>query len=130
MAPQKLSEKAKFDLIAYLRSLVRYADTRPAPDEVHEGDARSGKEVYDKRCWSCHGTRGGGDGPAGLAMIPPPTRFSDYEEMKDRTAQDWYAAIQSGVPGTAMYPQRLTEHEVWDLIAHLRSLGRRKPETP
>jgi mono/diheme cytochrome c family protein len=129
MAPQKLSEKEKFDLIAYLRTLVKYSESRSASEDG-QGDARTGKELYDKRCWSCHGTRGGGDGPAGIAMIPPATRFSDYEAMKDRTAQDWYAAIQSGVPGTAMYPQRLTEHEVWDLIAYLRSLGRRKPETP
>src|SRR5262245_22356317 len=51
MGPQSLSEKEKFDLIAYLRSLVKYADARPAPEEGREGDARTGKEIYDKRCW-------------------------------------------------------------------------------
>ncbi len=130
MAPQKLSEKEKFDLIAYLRSLTRYSEDPAVPEGGREGDPRSGKELYDKRCWSCHGALGAGDGPAAPAMIPPPTGFADYEAMKDRTSQDWYTAIQSGVPGTAMYPQRLTEHEVWDLIAYLRSLGRRKSESP
>ena len=40
------------------------------------------------------------------------------------------SAVQSGVPGTAMYPQRLTEGEVWDLIAYLRTLGRRTSTSP
>jgi mono/diheme cytochrome c family protein len=133
MAPQPLTEKEKFDLIAYLRSLVPYSEDRPeaaAKSEAESGNPRSGKELYDKRCWSCHGSRGEGDGPAATAMVPPPTRFTDYEAMKGRPSQDWFSAIQSGVPGTAMYAQRLTEREAWDLVAYLRSLGRRGPDTP
>ncbi|PYQ14156.1 MAG: hypothetical protein DMH00_02545 [Acidobacteria bacterium] len=131
MAPQSLAEKEKFDVIAYLRSLVKYAEGQTAPPrEPESGDPRAGKELYDKRCWSCHGAQGEGDGPAAAAMIPPPTRFSDYEAMKDRPSQDWFSAIQSGVPGTAMYPQRLTDHEAWCLVAYIRSLGRRKSDTP
>ena len=63
-------------------------------------------------------------------MIPAPTRFSDYEAMKTRQDPDWYNAILSGAPGTAMYAQRLTAAEIQDLIAHLRTLGRRKAEPP
>ena len=127
MAPQALSEKEKFDLIAYLRSLVTYSESKSVTgEEAAEGNAGSGKELYDKRCWSCHGARGEADGPAAAAMIPPPTRFADYEKMKDRQSADWFNAIQSGVPGTAMYPQRLTDREAWDLVAYLRTLGRRK----
>jgi hypothetical protein len=29
-----------------------------------------------------------------------------------------------------MYAQRLTDREAWDLVAYLRSLARRGPETP
>ena len=131
MAPQDLTEKEKFDLIAYLRSLVQYSGTKTAAGEDRaEGKPGSGKEIYDQRCWSCHGTRGEADGPAATAMIPPPTRFADYEKMKERPAADWYNAIQLGVPGTAMYPQRLTDQEAWDLVAYLRTLGRRKAEAP
>ncbi len=131
MAPQDLREKEKFDLIAYLRSLVQYSEIKNVPgDETPEGDARSGKEIYEKRCWSCHGSRGEADGPAAVAMIPPPTRFADYEKMKDRPSAEWLSAIQSGLAGTAMYPQRLTDREAWDLVAYLRTLGRRKSEVP
>jgi hypothetical protein len=48
--------------------------------------------------------------------------------MKSRTDQGWFNAIRSGVPGTAMYPQRLSAAEITDLVAYLRGLGRRKPE--
>ena len=130
MAPQTLSEKEKFDLIAYLRSLAYAADRPEAPADTEGGNPRAGKEIYDKRCTACHGTRGDGDGPAAIAMVPPATRFSDYEAMKDRPPQDWFVAIQTGVPGTAMYAQRLTDREAWDLVAYLRSLARRGPETP
>jgi len=130
MAPQRLEEKEKFDIIAYLRSLVKYPDSGDAAGKSEEGNPRAGKELYDKRCWSCHGERGEGDGPAAVSMIPPPTRFADYEAMKQRSTQDWFSAIQAGVPGTAMYPQRVTEAEAWNLIAYLRTLGRRKTESP
>ena len=131
MAAQPFSEKERFDVIAYLRGLVRYGDEgKIRQEDLSPGDPRKGKELYDKRCWACHGSSGGGDGPAAADMIPAPTSFSDYEAMRSRQDPDWYNAIQSGVPGTAMYAQRLTAAEIQDLIAHLRTLGRRKAEPP
>src|SRR5262245_15520044 len=35
--------------------------------------ADEGAKLYATLCASCHGTSGGGDGPAAGAMIPPPT---------------------------------------------------------
>ena len=132
MAAQALSEKEKFDVIAYLRTLVRYGGEDGAAEGPAAGDPRKGKETYDKRCWACHGTTGAGDGPAAADMIPAPTRFSDYESSRNRSDLDWISSIQSGIPGTAMYPQRLTAGEIQDLVAHLRTLGRRKsaPASP
>jgi len=131
MGAQALSEKEKWDVIAYVRSLVRVGGGEADEDDHSppSGDPRSGKEIYDKRCWACHGAAGAGDGPAASAMIPPATRFTDFEAMEKKTPQEWFNAIQSGVPGTAMYPQRLTEPQAWDLVAYLRTLGRKKPGT-
>jgi cytochrome c oxidase cbb3-type subunit 3 len=131
MSAQPLTEKERFDVIAYLRDLVKYGEGAGAPrEEPAPGDVQKGKELYGRRCWACHGPSGGGDGPAAADMIPAPTRFSDYEAMRSRRDTDWILAIQSGVPGTAMYAQRLTLAEIQDLIAYLRTLGRRKAETP
>ena len=128
MAAQPLEEKEKIDVIAYLRSLVRFPEESKAPGEaLPSGDPRKGKETYDRRCWACHGASGDGNGPAAADMAPPPTSFFDYDAMKSRTDQDWFNAIRSGVPGTAMYPQRLSVAEITDLVAYLRGLGRRKP---
>ncbi len=131
MAAQPLSEKEKFDVIAHLRSLARYGeDGRSRQEEMSPGDARRGKDLFGRRCWACHGPSGEGDGPAAADMVPAPARFSDYEAMRARQDTDWYDAIQMGVPGTAMYPQRLTAAEIQDLIVHLRTLGRRKADIP
>src|SRR5262245_53464288 len=36
-----------------------------------------GAEVYRERCQSCHGETGGGDGPAGKGLTPPPAKLDD-----------------------------------------------------
>lgn len=34
-------------------------------------DQERGKELYDRHCLACHGTRGAGDGPATEALVVP-----------------------------------------------------------
>lgn len=40
------------------------------------GNAEKGKEIYEKRCWWCHGEKGAGDGPAAKFLNPPPRDFT------------------------------------------------------
>ncbi|MBW2242821.1 MAG: cytochrome c [Deltaproteobacteria bacterium] len=58
---------------------------------VGAADAAAGKANYDMLCSVCHGPTGKGDGPAGVALTPPPRDFS-VGEFK-------YDADKNGTPG-------------------------------
>ena len=67
------------------------------------GDAAEGKKTYDVLCMVCHGVTGGGDGPAGAAIDPPPRNFASGEFKFDAdkdgvigTDEDLFAVIKKG----------------------------------
>jgi cytochrome c553 len=50
------------------------------------GDAKKGETTYKTLCVACHGEKGDGEGPAGAALNPRPTNFTDpanAERLKD-----------------------------------------------
>ncbi len=56
--------------------------------------------LFKKNCASCHGTAGGGDGPAAGAMAPVPTNFHLVKPSIARALM----VINDGIPGTSMPP--------------------------
>ena len=104
----------------------------PAP--ALAGDAAAGKTTFETNCASCHGTGGKGDGPVGLALDPKPRDFTVGEFKFDTdgdggpgTDADLEAVITQGAmkfggsPLMAPWPT-LSEEQVTDVIAHIRSL--------
>jgi high-affinity iron transporter len=74
-----------------------------------------GAEVYQANCASCHGTLGGGDGPAARGLDPKPTTLADGGGLMDRSPLDYYRRITIGVVGTAMpsFELRLPAQDRW-----------------
>jgi high-affinity iron transporter len=91
---------------------------------VSAADESQGAALYATRCAFCHGVSGKGDGPAGAALDPPPTRFDDAAFWSKATPETMRNAIVNGKPATAMMPFKnaLTAQEVDDIIAYLQSL--------
>ncbi|MEE3327292.1 MAG: cytochrome c [Myxococcota bacterium] len=98
------------------------------------GDAAAGKALFDANCSSCHGVSGKGDGPVGAALTPPPRDFTiaafAFDADQNGTPgedQDLILVIQNGAmkyggsPLMAPWPT-LTEDQVTDVIAHIRSM--------
>jgi mono/diheme cytochrome c family protein len=95
-------------------------DVASTPKSISDGAA-----AYNRSCASCHGKTGMGDGPAGKQLNPPPSNLVDAEWKHGTTDAEIFTVIRSGVPKTAMkgFASKMTEHEIWDVINYLRSLG-------
>ncbi|HEU4682318.1 MAG TPA: FTR1 family protein [Gemmatimonadales bacterium] len=140
------------ELVLGLDSLILLVERTAAPDTVDAGVLRlttaassrlgitldeipsrppslaRGAEVYQTNCASCHGTLGGGDGPAGLGLDPRPADLTNATALADQSPLDYYRRITMGVIGTAMpaFELRLPPHDRW-AVALYASLLRLPP---
>ncbi len=85
----------------------------------------AGKTIYDKNCASCHGDTGRGDGRMGEELNPKPANLTDAEWKHGSTDGEIFKVIHDGVSQTGMKPfgRKLTQHEIWDVINYIRSIG-------
>ena len=84
---------------------------------------KKGKQLYMAHCQSCHGKTGAGDGPAGVALNPPPADLLDTGHMKKISAMQVFNTVRLGVEGTAMQAyDKLSDKEVWDVTFFVKSL--------
>jgi len=79
-----------------------------------------GKKLYETNCAPCHGTKGDGKGPAGVALKPPPRTFnlplSQWTYSKG-DPKKVFEVITKGIPNTAMVKwDHLSEQERWTLV--------------
>ncbi|HET8761494.1 MAG TPA: c-type cytochrome, partial [Nitrospiria bacterium] len=89
-----------------------------------------GERIYQTKgtCFTCHGTTGRGDGPAGLELNPRPRNFTNPRFHELRTDGEMFWVIRNGSPGTRMFsysPSIITEDEAWKVIHYLRTLPTR-----
>lgn len=105
----------------------RHADAAKVKNPVAP-DATSiaaGKEIYDKNCASCHGDTGKGDGRMGEELNPKPSNLTDADWKHGSTDGEIFKVIHDGSAKTGMKPygRKLTEHQIWDVVNFLRSIG-------
>lgn len=83
-------------------------------------DEARGKRLFEGQCARCHGMEGGGGIGANLRR-PKLRRANDNDSLVD--------LVRSGIPGTGMpFTFAMTDEEVRDVVAYVRSLGRIPPE--
>lgn len=88
----------------------------------------AGKTVFDKNCASCHGDTGKGDGRMGEELNPKPSNLTDADWKHGSTDGEIFKVIHDGAPKTGMKPygRKLTEHQIWDVVNYIRSIGPKK----
>lgn len=81
---------------------------------AHAADVNKGAELYRRHCANCHG----GDGKP---VMPMATDFSKPNAMlkPDLTL---LAAIRNGKGAMPAYQGLLRDHDILDIVAHLRTL--------
>ena len=82
-----------------------------------------GKKLYEQNCALCHGAKGDGKGPAGLALKPPPRTFNFPLSQWTYSRGDLkkvFEVITKGIPNTAMVKWgHLSEQERWALVYYV-----------
>jgi len=78
-------------------------------------DVELGRKLYAGRCAGCHGPAGDGGKGANLAT-PVLSRAQDDLGL--------YRVIRFGLPETEMPSHNMTEREIWQMAAFVRTLGR------
>lgn len=127
-------------MLAFVLSRLRYrwllvvlmllvVEATPASGAEGQGMA-SGRSNYDAKCAGCHGASGKGDGWRAKLFWLKLTDLSDSAYMQTRS-DDYLLRIikQGGKPGKHSFGLELTEREIKDLVAHIRSFTK-APESP
>ncbi len=101
-------------------------------DALPSDDLTAGKMIYEKRCISCHGVEGDGDGPAADRFEPKPRSFKKAE-YKYRTTprnslptdDDLFRAIALGLPGTGMpdWADVLSKKKIKQVIKYIKTFS-------
>lgn len=86
------------------------------------GDPVSGREIYVNICIRCHGINGKGE--QGIKLVPPPADIS-APAVQGRLDGTLFRRIHEGKPNTAMgaWKHALSDDEIWDVLAYVRTLG-------
>lgn len=88
----------------------------PKPPKKTPELLEAGKKVYEVNCLMCHGEKGDGTGPVGLALVPKPRDFAKEPFKQGTKPEQVFLSITGGVKDTPMvgYPQ-LSEADRWAL---------------
>lgn len=90
----------------------------PQPSATPE-DVAAGERIYRTQCAYCHGPRGDGGRGANLAR-PKLLHAPDDQAL--------FNVIANGIPDSEMPEHWFTAHEIWQVVAFVRTLGRVAPE--
>jgi mono/diheme cytochrome c family protein len=99
-----------------------------------------GREIYVEKCASCHGERGDGNAPAGLALPLRPADLTDAKMVAEMPGNYWFWLVSEGgqvepfkSQGSAMpaWKQDLSVSDRWAVIAYAHTLSEHHgPHTP
>ena len=86
------------------------------------GDSVSGQEIYVNTCIRCHGIDG--TGVQSVRLVPAPADLTS-PAVQNRLDGTLFKRIHEGKPNTAMgaWKHALSDAEIWDVLAYVRTLG-------
>jgi cytochrome c oxidase cbb3-type subunit III len=108
-------------LVTWTLLLLLQQGVRPDLPKVEKNpfstaaDLELGKKMYNGRCAGCHGPAG--DGGKGTSLTTPTLARAQNDLAL-------YRVIRYGLPETEMPSHNMTEREIWQIAAYVRTLGR------
>ncbi|NOR43325.1 MAG: c-type cytochrome [Gammaproteobacteria bacterium] len=120
--------------VSAIVSHVRSWSDKPAPEEnsmVIKGDAEHGAQIYEKFCSQCHGDKGSGGKGTGVTfsrkrelpiIAPALSNVGFLMSASDVMIRDTITFGREGTPMTSMLVAGLSEKDIDDVVAYIRSL--------
>ncbi|HNS37430.1 MAG TPA: c-type cytochrome [Anaerolineaceae bacterium] len=106
-----LTERQRWDLVAYLF--------------MQNTDAASlalGETIYERRCETCHGTTGAGDGDKALKSGLTPPNWTIPANLSSYSAMELKESIAQGLaPSMPAFANRLSEYELRSVAGYVQS---------
>jgi len=85
------------------------------------GSAEKGKVVYKRHCAGCHGPQGGADGYRILGNQPADLTTRSTRQKSDA---ELLTTIHEGKPNMPVWKNLLSEQQIVDVLAYVRTLVR------
>lgn len=114
--------------VALTRSVkVRSADI-DVPDLDDVARIQRGDSLFRAHCVQCHGAPGQAPEPYALGMNPAPASL--VGSARERPAAEMFWITRHGIKMTGMpaWQYRLTDEQIWDVVAFMRVLPTLSPE--
>ncbi len=102
-----------------------WADTLRNPFAGDPAAIEAGAAIYKQQCAVCHGARGRGDGPAGIALNPRPANLTS-KAVQEQSDGALYWKITTGRGPMPAFKSILTDEQRWQVVAYLRTLAKTK----
>jgi len=112
------------------------ADERAVPAEepvdtaqTSAPDPAQGAQQYQIFCVTCHGENGCGGGPGAVGLDPQPAKHCDGDYMNTLSDEHLFTVIKEGGPAVGKSPLMapwggtLTDAQIWDVVAYLRTIA-------
>jgi mono/diheme cytochrome c family protein len=93
------------------------------PIPASQNSVAAGQKIYSKRCLSCHGTSGNGDGPDAVDLGIHPAKLSQIITSESDGALFW--KITNGKKPMPRFGGRLSESDRWTVINYIRTLAQK-----
>jgi len=90
------------------------------PTKDYSSSLKNGKKLYKQQCLMCHGAKGNGRGPAGIALTPKPANFTS-EKLQQQSDGELFWKLTNGKSPMAAYEKILSVQQRWDLINYIRT---------
>ena len=119
--------------LASIAGLAAVGQGRPGAAEIKNPVAATadsvaaGKQIYLRRCASCHAASG--EGGPGNDLIPAAPSLVDDQWDHGSTDGEIFDSIKNGVaPDFNMVPFKdtLKDDEIWNVVNYLRSIAKKK----
>ncbi len=100
------------------------ADSMKNPLAKNLNAAKDGKNLFQTYCVTCHGDKGGGNGPSAAGLNPKPANLT-LKRIQKQSDGALFWKITTGKPPMLSWKYTLSKKQRWELVDYIRELAKK-----